>query len=358
MTVARSQIVDLHVTSYYHCISRCVRRARLCGEGFEHPKQWIEDRLEELAGIFAVSISGFAVLDNHLHVVLRLMGPKLTDSWSDREVAQRWARLYPPRDRKRKVLPITEEWLKQKVENKRWIARTRKRLTKLGWFMKCLKEPLARMANAEDEVRGHFFEGRYKSIAILGKEALLAECVYVDLNPVAAGMAQLPEESEHTSLRARIDHCRKKKRMGELRSAMEKTAAGITLGPTEANRLEEQHWLCPFYGASEESSANQGQETSSSFHGMFNRFSLAQYLQLVDWTSRLIREGKANVSSQVSPILERLGTNTEVWKETFQQLFSKDRLLGVAFSFSRDRLREAAAHRGCHHMANLNGCRV
>jgi hypothetical protein len=91
---------------------------------------------------------------------------------------------------------------------------------------------------------------------------------------------------------------------------------------------------------------------------MFSRFSLAQYLQLVDWTSRLIREGKANVRGQVASILERLGTNTEVWKETFQQLFSKDRLLGVAFAFSRDRLRDAAAHRGCHHMANLNGCRV
>ena len=57
MTVARSQLVDLDVTPYYHCISRCVRRARLCGEGFEHRKQWIEDRLEELAGIFAVSVA-------------------------------------------------------------------------------------------------------------------------------------------------------------------------------------------------------------------------------------------------------------------------------------------------------------
>ena len=89
---------------------------------------------------------------------------------------------------------------------------------------------------------------------------------------------------------------------------------------------------------------------------MLSGFSLAQYLLLVDWTSQLVRAGKANVSSQVSPILKRLGTNTEVWKETLQKLFSKDRLLGVAFAFSRERLREAAAHRGCHHMANLNGC--
>ena len=83
MTGARSQLVDLDVTSYYHCISRRVRRACLCGQGYEHRKQWIEDRLEELAGIFAVSVAGFAVLDNHLRVIVRLEGAKLTDTWKE-----------------------------------------------------------------------------------------------------------------------------------------------------------------------------------------------------------------------------------------------------------------------------------
>ncbi len=62
MTVARSQLVDVSVTRYYHCISRCVRRAFLCGEGFEHRKQWIEDRLQTLSGCFTVSVCGFAVM--------------------------------------------------------------------------------------------------------------------------------------------------------------------------------------------------------------------------------------------------------------------------------------------------------
>ena len=56
MTVARSQLVDVSVTRYYHCISRCVRRAFLCGEEFEHRKQWIEDCLETLSQCFAVSV--------------------------------------------------------------------------------------------------------------------------------------------------------------------------------------------------------------------------------------------------------------------------------------------------------------
>ncbi len=66
MTAPRSEIVDLEVTPFYHCISRCVRTSHLCGEGFEHRKVWLEKRVEELASIFAVSVSSFAVLDNHI----------------------------------------------------------------------------------------------------------------------------------------------------------------------------------------------------------------------------------------------------------------------------------------------------
>ena len=85
-------------------------------------------------------------------------------------------------------------------------GQARERLQSLSWFMKCLKEPLARMANREDNVRGAFFEERFKSIAILDEEALLAACVYIDLNPVAAGIAQTPEKSPHTSIKQRVEH--------------------------------------------------------------------------------------------------------------------------------------------------------
>jgi hypothetical protein len=95
MTVARSLLVDLEVTRYYHCISRCVRRAFLCGEGFEHRKAWIEQRLELLAGNFAVSVCGFAVMDNHLHVLCRL-DPGVAEAWPDEEVVRRWITVYPP----------------------------------------------------------------------------------------------------------------------------------------------------------------------------------------------------------------------------------------------------------------------
>ena len=79
---ARSEIVDASEVGIYHCVSRCVRRAFLCGEdaltgrNFDHRKDWIRDRLQELAGAFAIDVLGFAVLSNHLHVMLAF-GPML-----------------------------------------------------------------------------------------------------------------------------------------------------------------------------------------------------------------------------------------------------------------------------------------
>ena len=85
-------------------------------------------------------------------------------------------------------------------------------------------------------------------------------------------------------------------------------------------------------------------------------FSLGNYLELVDWTSRLVRRGKARVGQNVASLLERLGTSTAVWQDMVRRMFARPRPLGVAFSFDRLKLRQAAAHRGCHHLANLNGC--
>jgi len=205
MTVARAHLVDPAVTRWYHCITRCVRRAFLLGEGTNDRKLWIETRLRELAEIFSVAVGGFSVLDNHLHVLLRL-DPDVAQAWSDEEVVRRWGRLFPPRDKNRQPLDVSNEWVQARLNDAPWVARARLRLQSLSWFMKCLKEPLARLANHEDQTRGAFFEGRFKSIAILDDEALLATCAYIDLNPVAAGIAHVPEASAHTSIKERVDH--------------------------------------------------------------------------------------------------------------------------------------------------------
>ena len=223
MTIARSQLVDVSVTRWYHCVTRCVRRAFLLGEGTSDRKEWIENRLEELAEIFAVAVGGFSVLDNHLHLLVRL-DPDVANGWSDEEVVRRWGRLFPPRDKSRQPLPVPRTGFNGGSRTSPWVATARERLQSLSWFMKCLKEPLSRLANRQDKTRGAFFEGRFKSVAILDEESLLAVCAYIDLNPVAAGIVEVPEASPHTSIKTRVEHVKAQGETADLRSGRARAA--------------------------------------------------------------------------------------------------------------------------------------
>jgi len=99
MPKPRYSQVSLESTPYYHCVSRCVRRAFLCGEdavstrSYEHRRQWIEDRLHELAQIFAIELCGYAVMSNHYHVVL-YVDREMATGWSADEVIGQWHRLF------------------------------------------------------------------------------------------------------------------------------------------------------------------------------------------------------------------------------------------------------------------------
>ncbi len=338
MTVARSQLIDLEMTRYYHCISRCVRRAFLCGGGFEHRKTWIEERLQLLARNFALSVCGFSVMDNHLHVLCRL-DPGVADKWTDEQVVRRWIAVYPPRTLDVDDPKVVQMWVDHERKDAAKVARYRARLQELGWFMKALKEPLARMANKEDDCKGTFWESRYKSIAILDEEALLATCAYIDLNPVAAGIAANPETSPHTSFKQRVNHAKELGKLPELKAA----ARGSVAGSRAAGRLEEKHWLCPVEDLRKKGSAREG---------MLENFSLGSYFLLVDWTSRLYRNGKARLSQEVAGILDRLGTSAEYWESRMKKLFGKSRLLGSYFATTNAKLKEIAIRRGVHHVDN------
>src|SRR5581483_9613528 len=116
MTIARAHLVDPSATRWYHCISRCVRRAFLLGEGASDRKAWIENRVEELAERFFFSLAGFAVLDNHLHVLARL-DPEVAQGWSDEDVVRRWRRLFPPRDATRQLISVSKEWVQWRLKD-------------------------------------------------------------------------------------------------------------------------------------------------------------------------------------------------------------------------------------------------
>ena len=211
MGYPRKLLVDSTVPSFYHCISRCVRRAFLCGEEYEHRRQWLEKRLAELLSIFAIRSCAYAIMSNHLHLILKI-DPALARSLSDVEVARRWVKLYSKTTERirrnagggRKGEEAVELHIQNLSANKAVIDELRQRLCDLGWFHKLLKEPIARRANEEDGCTGHFWEGRFKSYRLLDQGALLACTVYVDLNPWRARLVTALKDSAFTSLLQRM----------------------------------------------------------------------------------------------------------------------------------------------------------
>jgi len=148
MPTPRKQQVIVEQTPYYHCISRCVRRAFLCGnnnsgENYEHRRRFIENRLRLLASIFAIDICSYAIMSNHYDVVAKIGS---TESWADGKVSQHWLTLHKgPHlvQRHQSGAPLSAVELKTVKDI---VAVWRQRLQSLSWFFKCLNEPIARQA--------------------------------------------------------------------------------------------------------------------------------------------------------------------------------------------------------------------
>ena len=299
MTIARSRLLDPTRATWVHCTSRCVRRAFLCGDGCDHRKDWIEERLRFLARCFAAEVAGYAVMSNHLHVVLR-MQPSLVATWSAEEVARRWLSVYP-----REYLPDgtpvlpSDAVIASRASDWIWVQARRKRLADLGWFMKALKEPISRRANREDGCTGAFWEGRFSSVPLLDQPALIACLVYVDLNPVRARICDRPERSRHTSGRERIV-ARQRHRLA-VRLAQE--GAGAHPGAEAASAgPEEGLWLMRLRDCV------VGEVLGN------RRFDADTYLTLLDATGRIVRAGKRGaIPSTLAPILARLDVTVEAW---------------------------------------------
>ncbi|MGB7344584.1 MAG: hypothetical protein WBD20_10245, partial [Pirellulaceae bacterium] len=206
----RNEQFDSGEVCIVHVVQRCVRRAFLAGidqtsgKDFSFRKEWIRRRMEALASVFAVDVLSYAIMSNHMHQILRNR-PDVCAAWSDEEAAIRWLRVFPGRRLEEHLAEPTENDVKMLVANKERLAEVRSRLADISWFMRALAEPIARMANRQDECTGRFWEGRFKAQRIVDDAGLLACSIYVDLNPVRAAMAATPQDSPHTSAYDRIE---------------------------------------------------------------------------------------------------------------------------------------------------------
>ena len=161
MTVARRQLIDADTTPYYHVISRCVRRAFLCGKDkltgkdFSHRRQWIEDKLFDLAKIFAIDIAAYAIMNNHYHLVLHI-DTQLALSWSHAEVFQQYAKLHVCNPLVQKYIDEVQVTAAEFSVIQETIQVYRERLMSISWFMRSMNQSIARKANLEDNVTGRF----------------------------------------------------------------------------------------------------------------------------------------------------------------------------------------------------------
>ncbi len=283
MPKPRKHLISLDATAYYHCVSRCVRRTFLCGfdrltnTSYEHRRQWIEDRIHLLTQVFAIEVFAYAVMSNHTHLGLHINKIKNL-AWSDMEVCQRWHQLY-------KGTVLTQKYLRKEplgeaelIAVRLLLDKWRLQLCDISWFMRSLNEPIARQANAEENCTGRFWEGRFKSQALLDEKSLIACMAYIDLNPVRAKMAPTPEESIHTSVKLRCD-------------TLQNNTSPV-----------QPECLMPFVG-----NPREPMPQGLPFH-------LNDYLSLVDWSGKIIREGKrGSINQTLPPILDRLDIEPETW---------------------------------------------
>jgi hypothetical protein len=168
--------------------------------------RWIIDRLALLAGCFAIDVCEYAVMDNHLHLILRTH-PELAWAWSDEEVAIRWlslrGRLLDSKGafRTKSVARLTEDAPR--------IDELRRRLASLEWFHRDLKTPCSRLWNRQEKVTGHFWQGRYGSVIAKSDVSLVNQAIYVLLNRIRCGAEHDLGASERTSIGGRIEELRR-----------------------------------------------------------------------------------------------------------------------------------------------------
>ncbi len=378
----RAEQFDPNQVCIVHLIQRCVRRSYLTGfdeasgKDYSHRREWIRSRMERLASVFGLDVLTYAILSNHLHLVARSR-PDVVREWSDKEVALRWLRIFPGQRIDEHLANPTTNAVDTLANNSERIAMIRLRLSDPSWFMKALCEPIARLANFQDNVTGHFWEGRFKAQAITDEAGLLACSMYVDLNPIRAAMASSPQVSIHTSAYDRIKALEGKTIESAAADlvAIETEEAGKILRNSTPTQLRKRKaeakkkqgpsilrdaWLSPLTLHELDKPGPQPSRTGvrASDKG-FLWMNLTDYLKLLNWTSRQ-RVGSLetpNIPKDLAPILQKIGIDGKMWCDlvwNFKKYFGRGSAAGSPKS-----LKESAQNRNRKFLSGQNavaGC--
>jgi REP element-mobilizing transposase RayT len=320
----RSEIFDPDQVGVYHCWNRVVQRRhlfgfdQLTGKDYSYRKLWLKERLQEIATVFAVDILDYAILDNHLHLVMRNR-PDIVEQWDDREVAHRWWVLCPERKNSDGSAATPREPELRCFEQH--ADEYRKRLSSISWVMRLLCQPIARRANREDDVDGRFFAKRFECNRLETDAEVLACSLYVDLNAIHAGIADTPEESEFTSAFDRI-HARWRVAHTELKQHSngkldDESQPDTFLAPIFLNESAET------YRAIEKAVESNPIGSARTSNKGFLPLTVCQYLALLDCVGRTVRTGKrGHIPHDLPPILSRLNLQMQTILDSVVDFFT------------------------------------
>ena len=212
--LARCEVFSHDEVAVVHVCCRVVRRCflmgrdRQSGKNYDHRKDQIEAMLAHFARYFGIDLIAHSILSNHYHLVLRSR-PDVVETYRDEEVARRWLMICPLRkDRNDRPAEPTEKELRSITGCPVKLAEVRRRLSDISWWVKLLNQRIGRAANREDNCSGHFWQGRYTATRLLDEASVLACCLYVDLNPIRAAIADSVESQPHTSIARRLQAAR------------------------------------------------------------------------------------------------------------------------------------------------------
>lgn len=337
----RSEQFDASEICIVHAIQRCVRRAFLAGvddktgRDYSFRREWIRRRMEALASVFGIDVLTYAIMSNHIHLILRNR-PDVVSKWSDQEVALRWLRVFPGRRMDEQLAEPTTTDVLALAGNSERMQVIRSRLSDISWFMRALCEPIARLANRHDECTGRFWEGRFKAQRIADETGLLACAMYVDLNPVRAAMATLPAEAIHTSAYDRIqseqgaeidaaafdlvaitpEDAGKEIRNTPVRELKRKRAQKRRNGT--GRRIKRDAWLAPLSMNTTKLSHDpelHARGVRASDKGFLN-LTLKDYLMLLNWTAGLqIALSAEEITQKLRKVLSALGIDPRMWRD-------------------------------------------
>ena len=331
MATARRLQVDYDSSVYYHCTSRCVRRAFLCGfdaltnKNYDHRKSWMIERLTVLSEAFAFGIVSYSIMDNHYHLLLKAM-PKVSKSWSKHEVVRRWSIIH-------KIPNLVQQWYdgdllddenQEKVNN--YIEKWRGRLSNLSNIMAELNEYIARKANKEDDCKGRFWEGRFDSQALLDDAALLACMAYIELNPIRSNKAKSLQESDFTSIKQRLE-------------AQE---------TTEPELLEEHVPLLNF--PSMVIKQEEPNDTKNCEFEIDIPMDLNSYAELVHWSGQIVRANKSGfIPKDIDLVLSDFKINSKQWLKQMKKFGSYSWAVGA-----KKKMQQWAERIGINHIGKQN----